>query len=736
MHLPAPTSALSVQSRAKRISGLTDFHQDTLADMARLGSLGEAIDEFFAPKGGGPVAGEDAADCWKRRYTAWLFEVVRQPANHTAFESTLSSTQLVTHRALLEWVVGWTEGEDEVFNTAAERARQASSHDTLRPDHSYHVALASLHKYEFFYPPHFDRDNFRAYLRSLRQMALHLATCQRIAQCYVQSFEKPSKEPALPDLRSLLARRSMISPYLDSCSWLKLPQRDKGMPYYLWDVKSKRTRVVQEITEALGSSPEYVAVSHTWGRWRKPDEWTSLSGVPWRIPQNSRFKVERLPEILQDLPYDFVWLDLLTIPQEETSPAMVEIQKVEISRQTQIFRFASNVIAWLNDVPLWDGVQASLHWLCLAFLKQEGRNEITPSHSVDSLLKTPPNVAMFNELYENLGLPGFHPNAWFTSLWTLQEVCLRPDMLICNVKWEPLTIANDTCVSLVEIVALVRGTVSQLDCLQPPFGVRSLHGLVINMGLLYILQLSPPFILWMGNSRQCLHRRAEAIMSALGTTDWFQTSPTEEREQDLVLNVYPLAFLNEVRRKIGSGVFFSSGVDPSYKSDTALLEFCRTPSGYTGKLDAVGSLLPMGLGAGATTDDSNALSHYVEHPAVKSWIIEKPGSVRIREAGILSSEVMALGGQDWYVDGPSAEKDWNTISPQKRVDLQDWISSYKPMMPNYAVCIFQSPPVNSIRGVILKEIRPGVLIRVGVFVGYTAEVDVHIESQPVDWLVL
>jgi hypothetical protein len=282
---------------------------------------------------------------------------------------------------------------------------------------------------------------------------------------------------------------------------------------------------------------------------------------------------------------------------------------------------------------------------------------------------------------------------------------------------------------LVEIAALVRATMSDSNDFEPPFGVRTLQMLVIDMGLIYLLHWSPHFILWLGNGRKCSQRRAEAIMSALGTTDWFKTSPTEEREQDLVLNVYPLAFLNEVRQKIGSGVFFDSAVE----SDAALLEFCRTPSGYTGKLDAIGSLLPMGLGANATMNDPNTLSDSVEHPAVKSWIIEKSGSVKIREAGILSSEVIARYDKDWYVEGPSAENDWNTISGQ-HVDLQVWISSYKPSMPNHAVCILQS--IRSIRGVILKEIRPGVLIRIGVFAGNIENVDVHIKSELVDWLVL
>jgi hypothetical protein len=112
----------------------------------------------------------------------------------------------------------------------------------------------------------------------------------------------------------------------------------------------------------------YVAISHTWGRW-KTGGWICLPGVPWRMPHNTQFKVEDLPNLLEKLEYDFVWMDLLTIPQDELSDAMIERQKMEIARQAGIFRLA---IAWLNDVCCWTETKAVLSWLCLAFLKFDG----------------------------------------------------------------------------------------------------------------------------------------------------------------------------------------------------------------------------------------------------------------------------------------------------------------------------------------------------------------------------
>jgi len=78
------------------------------------------------------------------------------------------------------------------------------------------------------------------------------------------------------------------------------------------------------------------------------NERISLRGVPWMMPQNARFKLKDLPTSLDKLEYDFVWMDLLTKPQEELSEAMIERKKRQIlvARQVGIFRLAGTAIAW------------------------------------------------------------------------------------------------------------------------------------------------------------------------------------------------------------------------------------------------------------------------------------------------------------------------------------------------------------------------------------------------------
>jgi hypothetical protein len=84
------------------------------------------------------------------------------------------------------------------------------------------------------------------------------------------------------------------------------PSADSGLPYFLWDVQQRQTVLVEELREP----PEYIRVSHTWGRW--------LPGVPWLVPPNSKFEVRSLPaEVERAFASGYVWLDPLCIPRTD-----------------------------------------------------------------------------------------------------------------------------------------------------------------------------------------------------------------------------------------------------------------------------------------------------------------------------------------------------------------------------------------------------------------------------------
>ena len=184
-----------------------------------------------------------------------------------------------------------------------------------------------------------------------------------------------------------------------------------------------------------------------------------LSSLPWSIPRNKKFVVDDLPDILaRAFSIGYIWFDLLCIPQDRSERALIEI-----SRQAIIFSNATSVVAWLNDAQTWDQLRSAVKWLSLFYLH-------TSVAKTDEGYNVPELPDPINEsfepieLYSEEPLDGGHPDQadieimpplpWFTSLWTLQEACLRPDMALCNKNWEPLTAGPGTIVTLDHLVAL------------------------------------------------------------------------------------------------------------------------------------------------------------------------------------------------------------------------------------------------------------------------------------------
>ncbi|KAM3440448.1 hypothetical protein MY4824_002162 [Beauveria thailandica] len=146
-----------------------------------------------------------------------------------------------------------------------------------------------------------------------------------------------------------------------------------GLPHYLWDVERSETRPVEDIYKSTGKQPNYVAISHTWGRWKMKGQLEYLSGVPWAIPKNTKFDVRKLPQILKEnFPQKYIWIDLLTIPQGSEEK---ERKDEEIRKQTSIFHNANVAVAWLNDVEHWDGLASTVRFLCFYLLKGSASGE-------------------------------------------------------------------------------------------------------------------------------------------------------------------------------------------------------------------------------------------------------------------------------------------------------------------------------------------------------------------------
>ncbi|KAF8847487.1 hypothetical protein BDZ45DRAFT_811551 [Acephala macrosclerotiorum] len=709
---------------------------------SRLRSLGEQVELL----NGLPTQSQDAHETRASLNRKQWLDILRDSTQQTKFLLSLSGGQLSSHQLLQEWLTG--RCDDAEFDSDAREAEHAfnanqQSGYASRPSHphAYHYHLAKLLYSEFSYPGEgTPRELYFAILLQARKDAAIYASCQRLATSYYRTHTSFIQH------RCTAKRQTgCLTPYgasVDPCFWLESGGLERrSLPYYLWDVREKKTRKVRDIAITAGTIPDYVAISHTWGRWmREHDPPVQLDNVPWEIPQNERFRVEDLPEILQTLPFDYIWLDLLTIPQKGLSDELVSIQQTEIGRQATIFRNAIQAIAWLHDVHDWSALRAIVRYLSLKFLAN------SPSRMVDTdILTSALNTASEDAgpipelLFESEDKKKVHsiqrkPNAWFTSLWTLQETCLRPDMLLSTADWQILEDSEGVPVALNGIVALCSVNTKQYPTAPGPDGVQALRQLISMTGMENLLQLSQLSIITMGNERHCLERRAEAIMSAIGVTKWFEGTSKEQREENLVIELYPLPFVEEVRKRVGSAAFFSS-TPVGWEFHYVLKKFCSEKRTKDRKFEELGSLLPFGPGAHAITFDIESNPHMTEHPALESWQVEESGCVRISQAGIVSSscENQATTPLHCIIIAPSPENDENLLVIHEG-DLHAWVHSYKSDSPNFAVCLLHSHLAS--RGILLRQMEPGILLKVGSYWQMERPDYVMPESQTVDWLVM
>lgn len=136
-----------------------------------------------------------------------------------------------------------------------------------------------------------DEDGVGLFLTTLhdvrREAAIYMA-CSRLArQCFGphlgngHRWDGPSLGAvSLPtghyQLRSSWIRESIgTGASLEPCAWLKGGLDARGLPYFLWDRLEEKTIPVQELKDR----PNYIAISHTWGRWKTDGPPISLSGT-------------------------------------------------------------------------------------------------------------------------------------------------------------------------------------------------------------------------------------------------------------------------------------------------------------------------------------------------------------------------------------------------------------------------------------------------------------------------
>lgn len=446
------------------------------------------------------------------------------------------------------------------------------------------------------------------------------------------------------------------SSVLEPVPWLQLGQIEDDLPYFLWDISGKQTVLVNK----LGFIPTYTCISHTWGRWRKSNSVTITGVDGWKVPENTRFQIEKLPSIFASLQWKtpYLWFDLFCIPQDGSRKAAEEI-----ARQASIFRRSSYTFAWFTDVDNWSGTQKAIDWLLANYLLS------TSTFNVDENLElVERNASSANRRIELLKTGGvakrasrflrervrkshqdvdllIHetPTDWFTSLWTLQESFLCPHMLLLDANWRPLTSSSGACIGLDNLMSLIDlvntydissplpGERTQLAWSSWPNGPRQLAGFAVLTDLKHILLPSPTAALVLGNRRHCSERRAEAVMSVTGATEWYKKATVKHQkippQDELVLGTYPLPFAQEVSRKTG-GQFWTSLHPRDQSAGMKEVEYSMLPFDSPNDMQQVPFL-------GAEIH----IEYTEDHSALSTWLIDKSGSVRIEQAGILGSSL-------------------------------------------------------------------------------------------------
>ena len=448
---------------------------------------------------------------------------------------------------------------------------------------------------------------------------------------------------------------------VDFCPWLTKEDKASYPPYYLWDVQQSLT--VE--TGNLETKPEYLAVSHTWGRWMKSDlPLVKIPGVQWPVPPNSKFDVSRIPDELgtigRRLNCRYVWFDLVCIPQvDDDCPdfGWGAIKRREIGRQASVFSSAKHAVAWLNDIQSFEGIRKAAVWQAIHLLESP-----LASKEDDYSLRA-------NSWDAARDLPGFlwesttdTINGWLESLWTLQEVILRPDMYLGGRNWNLLSLLENRVPLRIDRLVALFGS-RRVDSAPPvpeagrsPTIVTCLSAAFTYSGLGELTNLSPLSILFLGDRRYCKNNRADAIVSVTGAVTW--TPALTGPESELVLGKYPLGFVTAVREKLGA-LFFAVYCWDGLSSEQSIPSTSTTVHMGNGILQAnsnpwpqtkqmrptaCGSLMPFGFSGIAFRHRFELENSRLRgHSSVETWKAHRDGSTSIQEAVILSSP---LSGSD------------------------------------------------------------------------------------------
>ena len=480
---------------------------------------------------------------WKQMQIDISRSIVRK-----SFELTLSEAQYKSWRILDEWwnaAYHHSKPDDNATTLALLKAKGRSQEEHPDPANAiYGSCLPYLFVVEMVWyssikqldqiPAEQSQLLAKAIMRQIndkariaRRRALKQASCQIITHSSYQEMEK---------MVSSKSEKLTLGATLEACPWLTMNiQSNKRKPLYLWDRLSRKSIRTESLSE---TEMEYYCISHTWGRWRKKDP-VNVPNVHWLVPTNTRFDVQNLPEAfgLFDWPVRYLWFDLFCIPQEKC-PEQAE----EIGKQAEIFSQAKCTGIWMHDVLDLTVLENAVVWLGLNYLRHTAPNDPkvqghrekftrklqdeSSSLAISKELLNPwvpaplDGLKVKEELEKLRKDPG---SRWFSSLWTLQEAYLCPSSLLADQHWNLLSIGERLSLTLDNISTLAYSLAAVID--EPTKRPGEVETLIFTFKRWELSDLSSPSrmsLLIAAESRQLSSPRAQAIMSAIGVTDWYE----------------------------------------------------------------------------------------------------------------------------------------------------------------------------------------------------------------------
>jgi hypothetical protein len=308
--------------------------------------------------------------------------------------------------------------------------------------------------------------------------------------------------------------------------------------------------------------------------------------------------------------------------------------------------------------------------------------------------------------------------------------------MFCTANWELLSLNETDPLRADGLVAIFRSSMGRKN----PNSFRTLATLLAIAGLTDIFRLTPLGILSNGERRQCQSGRAEAIMSVIGVTEWYEESyDIKSHVPAMMLGRFPAKFVIEVRLKIGAPFFLTNWHDGgqaySRFADCAL---------NAQSLDPIGSMLPFGR---QLLSEAHAVpmvfnSCQEGHESVKTWILSSNGMVHIGDAAIIASCTAAAFPQNSKLNTRLYFEDAVDNYSVALLDLQSWMNSQGFSSVAVVVTCDTRSYIRGlwrhIHGIILRCLRDSYYIKFATFSykGWDDELPPIPAAENVNWVVL